>query len=164
MPDPYAVLGLTRSASTKQVKEAYKRLALRWHPDLCPDHERNQAEAAFKDIAAAYARISKGGIRSQAQPRYSTQAHAGTRKMAGGQASPSFTNALVAFCLIVPLVMTGVQFGKTYPKWEEQSWRRHGIMSPPVNPWLKEEQRATEFSHLKRWQPGSQNGTSESPQ
>jgi len=42
------------------VKEAYKRLALRWHPDLCPDHERNQAEAAFKDIAAAYARISKG--------------------------------------------------------------------------------------------------------
>ncbi|KAA6424299.1 MAG: putative molecular chaperone family [Trebouxia sp. A1-2] len=147
MPDPYAVLGLTRSASTKQVKEAYKRLALRWHPDLCPDHERNQAEAAFKDIAAAYARISKG-----------------TRKMSGAQASPSFTNALVAFCLIVPLVMTGVQFGKTYPKWEEQSWRRHGIMSPPVNPWLKEEQRATEFSHLKSWQHGSQKGTSDSAQ
>ena len=43
---------------------------------------------------------------------------------------------------------------RTYPKWQEQSWRPHGIMSPPVNPWLKKEQRATEFSHMKRWQQG----------
>jgi len=59
---------------------------------------------------------------------------------------------------------TFVAVFRTYPKWEEQSWRRHGIMSPPVNPWLKEEQRATEFSHLKRWQQGSQNQTSEPSQ
>jgi hypothetical protein len=75
-------------------------------------------------------------------------------------------------CLVLVLLLlhsiagkqlpTSVAVFRTYPKWEEQSWRRHGIMSPPVNPWLKEEQRATEFSHLKRWQQGSQNGTSDS--
>lgn len=77
-------------------------------------------------------------------------------------------------CLVLVLLLlhsnagkqlpTSVAVFRTYPKWQEQSWRRHGIMSPPVNPWLKEEQRATEFSHLKRWQQGSQNGTSDPPE
>lgn len=43
-----------------QVKQAYKKLALRWHPDLLPAHERPQAEAHFKDISAAYERITQG--------------------------------------------------------------------------------------------------------
>lgn len=43
-----------------QVKQAYKKLALRWHPDLLPAHERPQAEATFKDISAAYAKITQG--------------------------------------------------------------------------------------------------------
>ncbi|KAL3154322.1 hypothetical protein ABBQ32_013805 [Trebouxia sp. C0010 RCD-2024] len=152
MHDPYAVLGLTRTATSQQVKQAYKKLALRWHPDLLPVRERQQAEATFKDISAAYAKIVQGGRIRQAGPRYSTQG--GARAVADAKASPSFINALLAFCLCVPLVLTGVQFGKTYPKWQEQSGRPHGIMSPPVNPWLKAEQRATEFSHIERWQQG----------
>ena len=43
-----------------EVKQAYKKLALRWHPDLLPAHERPQAEANFKDISAAYAQIIQG--------------------------------------------------------------------------------------------------------
>ena len=43
-----------------QVKQAYKKLALRWHPDLLPARERPQAEAHFKDISAAYERITQG--------------------------------------------------------------------------------------------------------
>lgn len=155
MRDPYTVLGLSRSASSQQVKQAYKKLALRWHPDLCAAKERSEAEAAFKDITAAYTRIIKGSSAPGTRPRYATQPYGtqpGAKRMSGSEPSPRFTNMLVAFCLCVPLVLTGVQFGKTFPKWEEQSWRRHGIMSPPVNPWLKDEHRATEFSHLKRWQ------------
>lgn len=160
MHDPYVVLGLTRSATAQQVKQAYKKLALQWHPDLCPAQERAQAEAAFKNIAAAYARISKGEQIKQSRIRYSS--HAGTRRMPAAETS-GFTNVMVAVCLCLPLVLTGVQFGKTYPKWEEQSWRRHGIMSPPVNPWLKDDQRATEFSHVKRWQQGASAGQSQAP-
>lgn len=152
MHDPYAVLGLSRTATSQQVKQAYKKLALRWHPDLLPVHERQQAEATFKDISAAYTKITQGGRIRQLGSRYSSQE--GARAEPNAKASPSFTNALLAFCLCVPLVLTGVQFGKTYPKWQEQSWRPHGIMSPPVNPWLKTEQRATEFSHIERWQQG----------
>lgn len=45
-----------------QVKQAYKKLALRWHPDVLPANEREKAEAVFKDIVAAYSRISTGVI------------------------------------------------------------------------------------------------------
>lgn len=155
--DPYAVLGLSRSATSQQVKQAYKKLALRWHPDLLPAHERPQAEALFKDISAAYERITQGGSITHSGSGYSTASYSsqrGARVVPDTKASPSFTNAVVAFCLCVPLVLTGVQLGKTYPKWQEQSWRPNGIMSPPINPWLKAEQRATEFSHMKRWQQG----------
>ena len=65
MHDPYAVLGLTRSASSQQVKQAYKKLALRWHPDLLPAHERAKAETTFKNIAAAYAKIQGVGLTSE---------------------------------------------------------------------------------------------------
>lgn len=49
--DPYAVLGLRRTASLEDVKRAYRRLAMRWHPDRNPTAT---AEAEFKRIKAAY--------------------------------------------------------------------------------------------------------------
>jgi curved DNA-binding protein CbpA len=35
--DPYAILGIDHDASERQVREAYRRLAMRYHPDLHPD-------------------------------------------------------------------------------------------------------------------------------
>ena len=49
--DPYALLGLPRTASLEDVKRAYRRLAMRWHPDRNPTAS---AEAEFKRIKAAY--------------------------------------------------------------------------------------------------------------
>jgi curved DNA-binding protein CbpA len=51
--DYYTVLGVARDASVADIKKAYKRLALRWHPDKNPDNKA-EAEAKFKDITEAY--------------------------------------------------------------------------------------------------------------
>jgi len=49
--DPFALLGLRQSASLEDVKRAYRRLAMRWHPDRNPSAA---AESEFKRIKAAY--------------------------------------------------------------------------------------------------------------
>lgn len=51
--DHYQVLGVKRSAADKDISAAYKRLALRYHPDKNPD-DRDQAELVFKRITHAY--------------------------------------------------------------------------------------------------------------
>lgn len=51
MNDPYETLGVTRSATDKEIKDAFKKLARKFHPDLHPDDK--EAEAKFKDISAA---------------------------------------------------------------------------------------------------------------
>lgn len=51
--DPYAVLGVKEDASLKEIKRAFRRLAMRWHPDRnarLPEIERLQAELIFKQV------------------------------------------------------------------------------------------------------------------
>ena len=51
-PDPYQVLGIARDATQRDVKGAYRRLAMKFHPDHNP--ENPAAEARFKQIQQAY--------------------------------------------------------------------------------------------------------------
>ncbi|XP_010937842.2 dnaJ protein P58IPK homolog B [Elaeis guineensis] len=51
--DWYKILGVPRTASVAEIKRAYKKLALQWHPDKNVDN-REAAEAQFREIAAAY--------------------------------------------------------------------------------------------------------------
>ncbi|KAG8348131.1 putative TPR-repeat-containing chaperone protein DNAJ [Trypanosoma vivax] len=58
--DYYYVLGLTRSASDREIKLKYRELSLRWHPDKCislPEEERLQAERRFKIIGEAHSTL-----------------------------------------------------------------------------------------------------------
>ncbi|XP_015214929.1 dnaJ homolog subfamily B member 2 isoform X1 [Lepisosteus oculatus] len=57
MVDYYNVLGVARDASQEDIKKAYRKLALRWHPDKNPDN-KEQAEQKFKEIAEAYEVLS----------------------------------------------------------------------------------------------------------
>ncbi|URD87726.1 dnaJ [Musa troglodytarum] len=51
--DWYKILGVSKTASIAEIKRAYKKLALQWHPDKNVDN-REEAEAKFREIAAAY--------------------------------------------------------------------------------------------------------------
>lgn len=51
--DYYKILGISKTASAADIKRAYKKLALQWHPDKNVD-KREEAEAKFREIAAAY--------------------------------------------------------------------------------------------------------------
>jgi DnaJ-class molecular chaperone len=51
MKDPYETLGIDRSATDKEIKDAFKKLARKFHPDLHPGNK--EAETKFKEISAA---------------------------------------------------------------------------------------------------------------
>jgi len=53
MSSLYEELGLSVGSSVEDVRKAYRRLAVQWHPDKNP-HCHKQAEDKFKHIAAAY--------------------------------------------------------------------------------------------------------------
>jgi len=75
--DYYELLGVDRKASTEEIRSAYRKLALKYHPDRNPDDK--EAESKFKTISEAYDVLSdekkrplydqygKDGLRGQAQ-------------------------------------------------------------------------------------------------
>ena len=49
----YEVLGVERTSSNDEIRSAYRKLALKWHPDKNPNNKK-EAEAKFKQISEAY--------------------------------------------------------------------------------------------------------------
>jgi len=54
--DYYKLLGLEKRATAEDIKKAYRKLALKWHPDKNPNNKA--AEEKFKKISEAYAVLS----------------------------------------------------------------------------------------------------------
>ena len=75
--DYYEILGVAREANDQQIKSAYRKLALKYHPDRNPGDKT--AEEAFKEAAEAYAVISDPEKRAA----YDRYGHAGVGAGAG---------------------------------------------------------------------------------
>jgi len=76
--DYYEILGVSRSATDQEIKSAYRKLALQFHPDRNPGNK--EAEEKFKEAAEAYAVLSDG----QKRANYDRFGHAGVSGAAGG--------------------------------------------------------------------------------
>ena len=63
MRDPYEVLGVAKTASEKEMKSAYRKLAKEFHPDLNPG--KPGLEERFKEISAAYGLLSDAEKRAK---------------------------------------------------------------------------------------------------
>ena len=55
--DYYEILELPKNATESDIKKAYRKLALKWHPDKNPDNLQD-AEIRFKEISEAYEVLS----------------------------------------------------------------------------------------------------------
>ncbi len=75
--DYYEILGLEKNASAEDVKRAYRKLAMKFHPDRNPGDA--EAEKSFKEAAEAYEVLSDDAKRQ----RYDQFGHAGLRGQAG---------------------------------------------------------------------------------
>lgn len=76
--DYYDVLGVSKSASADEIKKAYRKLAIKFHPDKNPDDK--SAEDKFKEAAEAYEVLSN----PEKKQRYDHYGHAGVGGAAGG--------------------------------------------------------------------------------
>jgi len=76
--DYYEVLGVSKSASEEEIKKAYRKLAVKYHPDKNPDDK--ESEEKFKEAAEAYEVLSN----SQKKAQYDRFGHAGMGGAAGG--------------------------------------------------------------------------------
>jgi molecular chaperone DnaJ len=80
--DYYEVLGVNRDASEEEIKKAYRRLAMKWHPDRNPDNPK--AEEHFKEANEAYEIL----MVAEKRAAYDQFGHAGVNPQ-GGAGGPA---------------------------------------------------------------------------
>ena len=103
--DYYEVLGVGRTAGDQEIKSAYRKLALQYHPDRNPDNP--EAEERFKECSEAYAILADGEKRA----RYDRFGHAGVSS-AGGPGFGGFEGTIDFQDIFGDLFGFGDMFGQ----------------------------------------------------
>ena len=79
--DYYEILGVSKTASAEEIKKAYRKVAMQYHPDRNPGDK--EAEDKFKEAAEAYEVLNDADKRAQ-YDRFGHNAFGGGRGGAGG--------------------------------------------------------------------------------
>lgn len=83
--DFYDILGVSRTATQDEIKKAYRKLAIQYHPDKNPDNK--EAEEKFKEAAEAYDALGN----EEKRRRYDQFGHAGVGAGSGGHGAGGFS-------------------------------------------------------------------------
>jgi molecular chaperone DnaJ len=143
--DYYEVLGVSRDASEKEIAAAYRKLAIRYHPDSHPGDE--DATEKFKEAAEAYEILSDSEKRSI----YDQYGHAG---LESGGFSPHFTDVTDIFEAFGDMFGFGDLFGGAFGGRRRRRHRRGADVRCDVTLDLEEAargvSRTVEFTRSKR--------------
>jgi DnaJ-class molecular chaperone len=94
--DYYEVLGVTKGVSEDEIKKAYRKLAMKYHPDRNPDD--SSAEAKFKEASEAYEILSDAEKRAA----YDRMGHAAwVAAVASTAEMPKIFLDNLAICLVI---------------------------------------------------------------
>ena len=107
--DYYETLGVPKNASEEEIKKAYRKLAMKHHPDRNHGDTSKDAEAKFKEVKEAYEMLSDG----QKRAAYDQYGHAGVDpNMRGGPGAEGFGGFAEAFGDIFGDVFGGARGGR----------------------------------------------------
>jgi molecular chaperone DnaJ len=119
--DYYEVLGVDRNATKEELKKAYRKLAMQYHPDRNPDNK--EAEEKFKEAAEAYEILSNDEKKST----YDRYGHDGLR---GGAGSSGFSDINDIFSHFSDIFGGSSIFDDFFGGGQRQRTRRRGTGTP----------------------------------
>lgn len=101
MLDYYKILGVQQTAPLEEIRRAYRRMCLRWHPDKNPDN-KERAEQNFRSVAQAYQTLSDDKKRRDYDHQCALLSgrvrHPPQRSWEAGPATPGCSRASASSC------------------------------------------------------------------